>query len=180
MKCYDSYQDLMFLKSLKRSHLAIYVSVALANNCLAFRGGSFLLLLGGIDALNAKNDEVYRNVKLKRNRMRSAQRAHEQRAYCRLRELVPSLQSQQRKASKLETLKHTCAYIRYLKEILEKLQMIKLQRDETEKSKEGDNLAKAGVIGEVPRNNELTCWEIMTKYSYVCKVDIAKQHTEFK
>lgn len=115
------------------------------------------MLLGGIDALNAKNDEVYRNVKLKRNRMRSAQRAHEQRAYCRLRELVPSLQSQQRKASKLETLKHTCAYIRYLKEILEKLQMIKLQRDETEKSKEGDNLAKAGVIGEVPRNNELTC-----------------------
>lgn len=93
----------------------------------------------GIEHFNGANEELQRDMRQHRNRMRSAQRAHEQRAYTRLREIVPTLKVQQRRVSKLETLKHTCAYIQYLKEILDKLQAIKLERDKSQTSKDDLN-----------------------------------------
>ena len=78
------------------------------------------------------------NVKMQRNRLRSAQRAYEQQAFSRLRELVPTLRSRHKKSSKLETLEHTCAYIGYLKGYLEKLQERKMERDNAQNGKEDD------------------------------------------
>ena len=73
---------------------------------------------------------------MQRNKVRSSQRAVEQKAYLRLKELVPNLRKQQKRVSKLETLKQTCDYIKYLKEVLDKLQTIKAERDNTKKDKE--------------------------------------------
>ena len=91
--------------------------------------------LGSLKELSGKNN-VYDHIKIQRNRLRSAQRANEQQAYARLRELVPALKTRRRKTSKLETLKYTCEHIKYLKEILEKLQLIKLERERAKKLEE--------------------------------------------
>ena len=76
------------------------------------------------------NNADKRTTKLQRNRVRTAQRANEQKAYLQLKEIVPSLKSLQKKASKLDTLKHTCAYIKFLRETLNRLEEMKKRRDE--------------------------------------------------
>jgi len=87
---------------------------------------------------------------MQRNRLRSAQRACEHKGYLRLRELVPSLRLRRKKPSRQETLKHTIAYITYLKYILEKLQAIKAEREKTQTQDEVNNM-DGMIIHEVKK-----------------------------
>ena len=101
-----------------------------------------------------ESDDCYFNVKMKRNRLRSAQRAYEQKTYSRLRGLVPTLRSMHKKSSRLDTLKHTCAYIEYLKETMEKLQAIKRERESAQKANEAEESSGEMLVDEAKKSGD--------------------------
>ena len=87
------------------------------------------VFLDKIELQKAKNEEAYNTVKMQRNKIRSVQRANEQKAFSQLKDVVPTLSVQPRRTSKLDTLKHACAYIRFLKEVVEKLEEVKATKE---------------------------------------------------
>ncbi len=79
------------------------------------------------------SDFAEKTLRQQRNKVRGVQRANEQKAYFRLREIIPTLQIMEKKPTKLEILKHTCEYITRLRETLTKLEEMKRKVMEEEK-----------------------------------------------
>eukprot|EP00112_Aurelia_sp_Birch-Aquarium-sp1_P026611 Seg955.7 transcript_id=Seg955.7/GoldUCD/mRNA.D3Y31 product="hypothetical protein" protein_id=Seg955.7/GoldUCD/D3Y31 len=104
------------------------------------------ILKDKIESQRAKNEEAYNTVKMQRNKIRSVQRANEQKAFSRLKDVVPTLSVQPRRASKLDTLKHACAYIRFLKEVVEKLEEVKATKEKEKTEKEGSAESKEEAL----------------------------------
>ena len=103
-----------------------------------------------LGASSTRSEEEYVNVKMRRNRLRSAQRAGEHEGYLRLRELVPCLRLRRKKPQRLEILMNTYAYITYLKDVMEKLQAIKAEREKAQ-TREGVKNMDGMIIHEVKK-----------------------------